>query len=46
MLTHFGHGLVREVTCCKTAQQTSDLQGTHVWATYEEENRDSQETWR
>lgn len=44
MQTHSGHGLVREVTCCETAQQTSNLQGTHVWATYGEEHSDSQET--
>lgn len=41
--THFGHSLVREETCCEAAQQASNLQGTHVWATCEEEQSDSQE---
>lgn len=46
MQTHFGHSLVRDETCCETAQKSSNLQGTHVWATYEEEHSDSQETTR
>lgn len=41
--THSGHSPVRDEACCEAAQKAPDLQGTHVWATYEDKRSHSQE---